>query len=302
MSIFLHHAASISQFNNADAWVVLSKDEQIIKQKIEKVGIPLKDWDIQINYGIKTGFNEAFIIDGKTKDALLAQDPNCREIIRPILRGKDIKKYTAEFADLWLIATHNGIKSKEIPRIDVEKDYPSVFEHLKQYQTELQARQDKGDHWTNLRNCAYWYEFESPKVVWQELSRTGNAFCYLEEVALVNNTVFIMTSCSNEDLKYITAILNSKISLFYLETVYNKLDETGWRWFKMAVEQIPIPRITDFLRGEIIDLVDEIQQNLKLNLEAFHLIEDLEKSIFGIYDFDSIDIEVLTAKLPEMPN
>ena len=86
----------------------------------------------------------------------------------------------------------------------------------------------------------------------------------------------------NEDLKYITAILNSKISLFYLETVYNKLDETGWRWFKMAVEQIPIPRITDFLRGEIIDLVDEIQQNLKLNLEAFHLIEDLEKSIFGI--------------------
>ena len=105
--------------------MILSPIEQSIKRKIETVGVPLKDWDISINYGIKTGFNDAFIVSGAKRDEILA---NCKtdeerektaELIRPILRGRDIKRYEYNFADLYLINTHNGVKDKNIPRIDI---------------------------------------------------------------------------------------------------------------------------------------------------------------------------------------
>ncbi|MCK0205259.1 type II restriction endonuclease, partial [Ornithobacterium rhinotracheale] len=125
--------------------MILSPIEQQIKSKIEKIGIPLKDWDIQINYGIKTGYNDAFIISGSKKDEILA---NCKteeerkktaEIIRPILRGRDIKRYGYDFADLWLINTHNGIKEKGIKPINID-DYPAIKKHLDQYWTRLEKR------------------------------------------------------------------------------------------------------------------------------------------------------------------
>ena len=126
--------------------------EQSIKDKIEKIGVPLKDWDIKIYRGILTGCNEAFIIDGATKDALIAQDPKSAEIIRPILRGRDIKRYSYEFADKWLIATHNGTATQE--RINIE-DYPAVKMHLDSYYAKIAKRDDQGDTPYNLRCCAY---------------------------------------------------------------------------------------------------------------------------------------------------
>ena len=124
-------------FSSSESWVILSPIEQSIKRKIEAVGTPLKDWDIQINYGIKTGFNDAFIISTEKRNEILA---NCQtedeytrtdELIRPILRGRDIKKYGYNWANLWLINTHNGIRG-QLPRIDI-KDYPAVKAHLDQF-------------------------------------------------------------------------------------------------------------------------------------------------------------------------
>jgi hypothetical protein len=93
------------------SWIISSPLELSIKKKIERLGTPLKEWDVNIYRGILTGYNEAFIIDGAKKDELIAADPRSEEIIKPILRGRDIKRYKAEFADLWLIATHNGYKT-----------------------------------------------------------------------------------------------------------------------------------------------------------------------------------------------
>ncbi|MDR2963574.1 MAG: class I SAM-dependent DNA methyltransferase, partial [Bacteroidales bacterium] len=103
----------------------------------------MKDWDISIYRGILTGFNEAFIIDGATKEKLLLEDPKSDEIIRPILRGRDIKRYGYEFADLWLINTHNGVKEKGIKPIQID-DYPAIKKHLDKYYPELEKRLDKG--------------------------------------------------------------------------------------------------------------------------------------------------------------
>lgn len=148
-----------NSFEGDAAWVILSPIEQSIKQKIEAVGTPLKDWDIQINYGIKTGCNEAFIVSTEKRNEILA---NCQteeerkrteELIRPILRGRDIKRYGYNWANLWLINTHNGIRGK-LERIHIE-NYPAVKEHLDQYWDKISKRADKGDTPYNLRNCAY---------------------------------------------------------------------------------------------------------------------------------------------------
>ncbi len=117
-----------------NSWCILSPIEQSIKRKIEAVGVPLKDWNISINYGIKTGCNEAFIIDGATKDALIAQDPKSAEIIRPILRGRDIKRYSYEFADKYVILAEFGSHKY------LEEKYPAIYNHLLSYKTKLEQR------------------------------------------------------------------------------------------------------------------------------------------------------------------
>lgn len=238
-----------SGFSSAESWSILSDIERSIKAKIEAIGTPLKNWDIQINYGIKTGYNDAFIIDSTKRDEILdacqSNDERQRtaEIIRPILRGRDIKRYGYSWSGLWLINTHNGIKDG-LERIHIE-DYPSIKKHLDNYWLSIEKRADKGDTPYNLRNCAYLDEFSKPKIVWAELSRTGNSFAYSDDGAMVLNTCYILSF--NDDIRHekelnnLLGFLNSKVALFYLDIISSKLDETGWRWLKQFVELIPVP-------------------------------------------------------------
>ena len=174
LSVFVQQSGSECEFSNSDSWVILSPIEQSIKRKIEAVGTPLKDWDIQINYGIKTGYNDAFIINTEKRDEILSncqsEDERTRtaELIRPILRGRDIKRYGYNWANLWLINTHNGIRGK-LERVHIE-DYPAIKAHLDQYWDRISKRADKGDTPYNLRNCAYLEDFSKQQIVWIELS------------------------------------------------------------------------------------------------------------------------------------
>lgn len=121
MSDYVRQHAVPSVFNLGESWTVLSEIEQSIKRKIEAVGVPLGEWNIKIYRGILTGCNDAFVIDGTTKDRLIAEDPGAAEIIRPILRGRDIRRYAYDFNDTWLIAPHNGFKRNgyAVPAIDM---------------------------------------------------------------------------------------------------------------------------------------------------------------------------------------
>lgn len=158
-SVFVQQEGTICDFASSEPWVILTPIEQSIKRKIEAMGTPLKDWDIQIYRGVLTGCNEAFIISTEKRNEILSkcqsEDERKRtaELIRPILRGRDIKRYGYDWANLWLINTHNGIKGR-IPRINIE-DYPAVKAHLDQYWDKIRDRADQGDTPYNLRNCAY---------------------------------------------------------------------------------------------------------------------------------------------------
>ncbi|MFN8277013.1 MAG: N-6 DNA methylase [Chitinophagales bacterium] len=176
----------------ANSWIAYDKNSYHLIQKIINQGKQLKDWDIEINYGIKTGCNEAFIIDAEVRDKLIAEDPKSAEMIKPILRGEDIKAYVPDWKGKWLIATHNGIKAKGVKPIDVKKDYKAVYKWLLKFQIALEKRQDKGDHWTNLRNCAYIEEFSKPKIIYPNMTKFL-PFVYDKGSFFTNQKCFIIT-------------------------------------------------------------------------------------------------------------
>ena len=240
MSDFVQQQNSVSDFSSSDSWVILSPIEQNIKRKIEAIGTPLKDWDIQINYGIKTGFNDAFIISTEKREEILA---NCKtederkrtaELIRPILRGRDIKRYGYVNNGLYLINTHNGIKGK-LPRIDIN-DYPAVKAHLDQYWDRISTRADKGDTPYNLRNCAYLEDFNKQQIVWIELSDEPKFALAKDIVSL--NTVFFLTG---EHILHLLGLLNSKLITWYFRHCIGTTSGVGTnRWLKYTIEQIPM--------------------------------------------------------------
>ncbi|MFU2117650.1 TaqI-like C-terminal specificity domain-containing protein [Ornithobacterium rhinotracheale] len=256
--------------------MILSPIEQQIKSKIEKIGIPLKDWDVQINYGIKTGYNDAFIISGSKKDEILA---NCKteeerkktaEIIRPILRGRDIKRYGYDFADLWLINTHNGIKEKGIKPINID-DYPAIKKHLDQYWSRLEKRADQGVTPYNLRNCAYMEDFYKQKIMYSEIVREPQF--YLDETGKFypEATTFIMTG---SNIEYLYHLLNSNVVTYFFKEFYagGGLGNEGYRYKKVFLEKLPIPKNT-------------------LNIEVSEI--NIDNYLYNLYGFTDEEIKFL---------
>ena len=233
---------SICEFSSSDSWVILSPIEQSIKRKIEDVGTPLKDWDIRINYGIKTGFNDAFIISTEKRNEILT---NCKdaeerqrtaELIRPILRGRDIKRYGYVDNGLYLINTHNGIRGR-IPRIKIE-DYPAVKAHLDQYWDKIAARADKGDTPYNLRNCAYLEDFSRPKIVYPETTQ-GAYFAIDDKGLYIDKTCFMIIA---DDAEYLQHTLSSRLFEFAYKRIFAsvELGEHGYQYNKHALIKLPI--------------------------------------------------------------
>ena len=250
MGDFVRQQHTVTGFSSSDSWVILSPIEQSIKRKIEAVGVPLKDWDIQIYRGVLTGCNEAFIISSAKREEILS---NCRnseerkhteEIIRPILRGRDIRRYGYDWAGLWLINTHNGIKGK-VERIHIE-DYPAVKAHLDKYWDKISIRADQGDTPYNLRNCAYLEDFMKTAVVWARLTRISKKdiddfprFCHVEAGMFVADSLCFFTGVNTELL---CRMLNSTYAAYYFFRNVPILDNGGLQMRQQFVEQIPFPR------------------------------------------------------------
>ena len=275
-----------NRFDNSASWVILSPIEQSIKRKIEAVGTPLKDWNVKIYRGILTGYNDAFIIDGAKKDELIAADPKSAEIIRPILRGRGIKRYGYDFADLWLINTHNGIKEQGILPVDVNK-YPAIKAHLDQYYDVISKRYDKGDTPYNLRNCIYTDDFSRQKIVWGNL-------CLSAQYAYVENEVFINAPSTMivGGTKYLLALLNSIVVDWYIRQLGVSRNGGYFEYKPMFVEQAPIPNVTKEIQDKIELLVDKL-----LDLYPNNEIEkELDNIVFSLYNLSSEEISFLDSK------
>ncbi len=297
LSVFVKQTATPCAFTSSDSWVILSPIEQSIKRKIESVGTPLKDWNIQINYGIKTGCNEAFIIDEVKRSEILA---NCHDtaerkrteqIIRPILRGRDIKRYGYDWAGLYLIVTHNGIPEKGIKRIDIE-NYPSIKCHLDAHWDKISSRSDKGDTPYNLRSCAYMDDFRKPKIVWMDLSDVPT-FAYDNNMQFANNTVYFMTG--NENLLFLLGYLNSKIATYLFSQIGSTSGVGTTRWQAFTMERLLIPRITSDIQSKVAKLAEHILTAKKDNPNAstLELETELDEIVYHLYGLNDEEIEVV---------
>ncbi|WP_100979095.1 class I SAM-dependent DNA methyltransferase [Helicobacter pylori] len=280
-----------------------------LRDKIESVGTPLKDWDIQIYRGILTGCNEAFIIPTEKRDAILnackTQEERKRteRLIKPILRGKDIKRYSYEWADLWVINTHNGytsnLKSK-IPPIDIEKT-PVLKAHLNAHLDTIATRCDQGDTPYHLRNCAYLEDFEKEKIVYGEIVQEPRFYLDNGECELgyfyAEATSFILTG---EHLHYLLGMLHSKLITFAFKTFYagGGLGESGYRYKKAFIERLPIPQITKSNKptaDKITALVEQILQ-LKENdpkANTQRLEKEIDALVYQLYHFTDEEIKII---------
>ncbi|MEJ8601153.1 class I SAM-dependent DNA methyltransferase [Helicobacter pylori] len=280
-----------------------------LRDKIESVGTPLKDWGIQINYGIKTGCNEAFIVPTEKRDAILnacktQEERECTEaLIKPILRGKDIKRYSYEWAHLWVINTHNGytsaIKSK-IPPIDIEKT-PATKAHLDSHYDAIATRCDQGDTPYHLRNCAYLEDFEKEKIVYGEIVQEPRFYLDNGECQLgyfyAEATSFILTG---EHLRYLLGMLHSKLITFAFKTFYagGGLGESGYRYKKAFIERLPIPKITpqnQELAHKITDGAERILKSKEKDPKANtqRLEEEIDALVYQLYNLTDEEIKII---------
>ncbi|MBR3072302.1 TaqI-like C-terminal specificity domain-containing protein, partial [Fibrobacter sp.] len=298
-SVYVQQNSTDMNFNNSDSWVILSSLEQTIKQKIEKIGKPLKNWNITINYGIKTGFNDAFIISSETRKEILSKCANEDErkrtdaIIRPILRGRDIQRYTYVNNGLWLINTHNGMKGK-LPKINID-EYPAIKTHLDRYWDKISTRADKGDTPYNLRNCAYLDDFDKPKIIYPETTVGRSQFYYDDSKFMLDKTCFFI---SGEKLKFLEGMLTSKIIEWYLERMCRLLGKRTIQYSKQWIEDIPIASPNEKQEKDVVEIVDEITDNIKndsaesqqkINL----LIKKLNAKIGEIYNLNEQELDFI---------
>ena len=291
MSVFVEQQYSVCDFSSGDAWIILSPIEQSIKRKIESVGTPLRDWDISIYRGVLTGYNDAFVISTEKRDEILA---NCQTeeeqnrtaaLIRPILRGRDIKRYGYEWANLWLINTHNGVKGK-FPRIFIE-DYPALKAYLNQYWDKISKRADQGDTPYNLRNCAYLEDFDKPKLIWKIIG-SKLAFTVDTKGYIVNNACYLMTG---DNLNHILAFLNSPPLIWYSEIT--NMNKTGVGDAQVGAQNIiifPIPKPCP--KYSIVS--DAVGELLKTFTES--KIEELQRIIYNIFEFTKEEIDYLNGQ------
>ena len=264
---------------NGDApWSILSHTEHSVLDKMRAKGTPLKDWDVNINYGIKTGYNKAFIIDGKTRDALVAADAKSTEIIKPVLRGRDIQRFQADWDALYLINSHNGYG--EVPSINIG-DYPAVKTHLDKHYSQLEKRYDKGRTPYNLRNCAYLAEFSKEKLIWIDLTEKGR-FALDDGSKLCMDTTYFMTS---ESVKYLCAVLNSAMATWFIQNTALTSGMGVARWKTFTVERIPIPKLRAAKQRPFVRLVDRILEAKSADPDAdtSDLEEQIDRLVYDLY-------------------
>lgn len=278
LSIFVRQSAPRSGFDSNRSWIILSEIERRIKSKIEVIGTPLRDWDISIYRGVLTGFNDAFIIDGKTRTRLIEADPKSAEIIRPILRGRDIKRYSYNFADRWLINTHNGVREKGILPVNID-DYPAIKGHLDRYWSNLEGRADRGATPYNLRNCAYIEDFSKQKIVWGNLNLTA-AYCMAEPGTFINapSTMIVPGDA------YLLGILNSKLADYYIRTLGVTRNGGYFEYKPMFIEKLPVPEIDKPTRTIIADLVTSILGDRRAGIDSSEKESRLDELVFELYE------------------
>lgn len=289
-----------------ESFTFSDENTSALKAKIERIGTPLKEWHgLNIYRGILTGYNEAFIITTEKRNEILA---NCKDeaekertakLIRKMLRGRDIKRYSYEWAGLWVIGTFPSLK------IDIEQ-YPALKQYLSQFLPRIEQSGEKGcrkktsNKWFETQdNIAYYEEFEKEKIVWNRIS-SDLCFSYDNQKNFILDSMFSITFYSNINLKYLIANLNSSISKFWIKNNAATLGD-GIYGAKIYIEKLPIPKINsknEKIADELINLVDEIlkAKEQDKNANTQELENKINSLVYKLYNLTDDEIKIIEGK------
>lgn len=278
-----------------NSWITYDQKEYQLIRKIEAQGVLLKDWDIQINRGVLTGFNEAFIIDTATRDRLVNEDSRSAEIIRPILRGEDVKAYVPEWAGMWLICTFPALSLS----ID---DYPAVKNHLLSYREKLEPKpKDFKGEWKGRKSGSYkWFEtqdtisyhksFNKPKIIYPNMTKYL-PFVYDKGSFVCNDKAFILTGAS---LEYLTLFLNSALFKFAFKDYFPELLGDTREVRKVFFENVPIkkPKDESWFKEMLIEILHK--KDMGDDMEALQSVVD--EAIFELYELTASERALVLGK------
>ena len=301
MSLFIQQNQSVLDFASSECWVILSPIEQSIKRKIEAVGKPLKDWNIQIYQGVLTGYNEAFIISTEKKDEILAscldEDERARtaDIIRPILRGRDIQRYNYTWADKWLISTFPA------RHYDIDK-FPAIRDFLLSYGTrrleqtgkeyiingeKIKARKKTNNKWFETQDSiSYWEDFIKPKIIWKRIGSILR-FSFDDKGCVgLDSTCF----ATGADIEYLCCVLNSKMGHYLLKDA-PKTGTGDLLVSVQAVEPIQIPRPTIEISNKLKNML-----NILINSNSDTVNKEIDDIIYALYHLSPEEIHYIDSQ------
>ncbi len=299
------HGSSLSEYFSRNSfefkipltseWLISDETTGKLKLKVEANSKLLKDFNITINRGFLTGLNEAFIIDEETRNQLISEDPRSGDILKPILRGRDLKKYSYAFPNLWMICTFPSLK------IEI-KSYPSILNFFtnKIGRNRLEQSGEKGSRkktsnkWYETQDAiAYWRDFEKPKIVWGEISDKPK-FAYDDSGFYAEATTFIMTG---EKLKYLLAILNSKLSEWYFLQIGTTTGMGTNRWKKYKIELLPIKVVSSEVENQLERLVNKIIDKKSENpsSDTSSIEDEIDTIVYSLYNLTADEISVIEA-------
>jgi hypothetical protein len=272
-----------------DGWSLSGRAAAAILEKMRRNSTPLGKYvNGEIYRGILTGLNEAFILDDDTRKALIAVDPRSREIIKPLAKGDDVRKWHVRNKGRWIIVTRTGVNIKQ---------YPAIFAHLKQWERDLKAREDQGQHWWELRSCAYYDVFEHSTIVYPEIARESR-FAMNTTATYPLKTVF---SIPSSDL-FLLAVLNSRTAWHFLKNTCSSLGdpEKGGRLLMQTIylETLPIPNATAEQQRAVANIVDRI---LKMktgdpDAEVSNMESEIDRLVYELYNLTPDEIAIVEGR------
>ena len=288
---FSMHAHDLSP----DGWVLTSSDALRLLDRLRNIGTPLEEYvNGRLYRGVITGCNDAFIIDASTREYLIDEDAGSDELIKPLLRGRNLRRWKAEATKEYLIVIASSANrewswsdarsSSEAEQIFAEI-YPAIHSHLSLYRDRLIARDDQGVFWWELRSCSYYAEFEKSKIIYPDISPSMRA-CYDNTKAYCLQTTYILPT---EDLSLL-AILNSQLVDWYARHKFQSLNDPwaggGLRFIAQYMKHVPIADRTAAQKAELSHLVEQILADPESDgvREIERKIDELVYQLYGLTD------------------
>ena len=272
-----------------ETWTILTTKEQGIKAKMEAIGTPLKEWEVKISRGIITGLDKAFVVDAKTRQALIKADPKTEDILNPILRGRDIERYQANCAR-FLVDTHNGYGDVTAVSVD---EYPVIKSYLDGFKPKLEERYDQGRTPYNLRNCAYYSDFAKEKIVWGNLNDEAK-FAYAPGGTFVSAPSTMLTPYS----PFLLALLNSSLVDWYFRLIAVERDGGYYEYKPMFIERLPIPKLSAAKQRPLVRLVEGIMKAKAADAQADtrEAEAEIDRLVYGLYGLTEEEIATVSGK------